>query len=92
MAEFPSDSLSRIVPRALIRIRSLASQDDSQGCFHEADHVHNLPSLANHQSVDGLRSYLEVFVPDFKRLASHTDEFEDEWEILRSYLASEARS
>lgn len=71
--------LLEIMQRSILRIRSSASHD---GCFAEADHIHNLPSLIADYREELLAHYLNCFTRD--ELLG----YEPLWQELRTLLHS----
>jgi len=49
-----------ILRQSMLNIRSAAHQGDTEQCFQEADHVHNLPSLLASFSEEKLKYYWAV--------------------------------
>jgi hypothetical protein len=72
----------------ILRIRSLASSGNAARCTVEADHIHNLPDLLSHYSVDLLKYYWEVEKPSFVSQSSAADQaaFEQHWRALAGIL------
>lgn len=84
----------RILTNGIVRGRHFAGAGQSERCFVELDHVHNLPGLIGSGSVGALRYYVEAEVVAYRHEAARVGSgdatwftwFEADWTILRDFL------
>lgn len=84
-------TLASILATGLLRIRSYGEQGLAQRCSSEADHLHNLPGIIARPSLQMLFHYFEVERPAFVSCAVGVEQFETDWNRLRT-LIEELRS
>jgi hypothetical protein len=77
-----------ILTHGLLRVRAAAWSGDTAHAALEADHLHNIPALLQHDSPELLRYYWEVERPGYAARISAADRAE--WERLWSALRAAA--
>ena len=55
-----AEILLEILKQAALNIRLAAHKGDSEQCFQEADHIHNIPTILSSFSEENLKYYLKV--------------------------------
>ena len=90
MIECPDELItcfSSILKQGILNIRLHAEERDSQACFIEANHIHNIPELIRDFSFDLFEYYLTVETKQYKAdLNSKVlSGIEKEWELLRRW-------
>ena len=82
------EAIVQILSATLLRIRNFAGQQNSEQCFIESDHAHNLPNLINNYSKDLLEIYLSNDRLEFIKQSKDKNfrSFEPYWKLLESEL------
>jgi hypothetical protein len=82
-----ADCLLDIITIGLLNIRSAADQNQTQRCYSEADHIHNVPSLLKSFSYDLLKFYLTVERQSYSDQTpeQHRRIFEPAWRDLEKF-------
>jgi len=77
-----------ILEQSMLNIRSAAHQGDTEQCFQEADHVHNLPSLLASFSEEKLKYYWTVERPIYMKRSkgNYAISFAAPWEMLQDFV------
>jgi len=85
-----AEVLAEILAMGLLRIRAIS--DQPRRVFVEADHLHNLPDLLTHYSLDRLEYYWHAERTCFIERSSDLDirAFEPMWQRLAAALETEA--
>jgi|SRR6185437_1402257 len=71
--------LLNVLQTGILRIRAFASNEDSDRCLIEADHIHNLPRLIRKPQIQSLTYYFDVERTSYVKRVPNTDEFEPDW-------------
>jgi len=81
-------SLLTVLKLGLLNIRSQAERGNPQQCSIEANHLHNIPGLLAHFSIDLLKFYLDVEVPQYVREMNGQvlEELRVAWDELADWL------
>ena len=87
---FPQAALIKILYMGLLRIREKSSINDCLACHTEADHLHNIPSIVQTQSLDLLRYYFNIERQIYIRAldGDSSDLFSDSWAEINAYLCA----
>jgi len=78
----------KILEYSMLNIRLAAHQGNTEQCFQEADHVHNLPSLLASFSEEKLRYYWTVERPIYMKRSkgNYAISFSAQWKILQDIV------
>ncbi len=81
-------SLLTILKLGLLNIRYHAQRKNCERCAIEANHLHNIPGLLEKFSVDLLKFYIDVEMPEYVRDTNGqvVDEIRSAWAELTDWL------
>jgi hypothetical protein len=87
-------SLLTILKFGLLNIRYHAERKSSERCAIEANHLHNIPGLLENFSIDLLKFYIDIEMPQYVR---ETDdrilaEIRSAWVGLHKWLSESSHS
>lgn len=82
-----------ILRTGLARIRTFGHTGDSQRCFVESDHLHNLPGILISYSIGAINYYITVEKKIFlgNSAGTSTSDFENSWCEIQKYLDQSAQ-
>ena len=84
-------SLLKILKFGLLNIRHYAEDKNFERCGIEANHLHNIPGLLENFSVDLMRFYIDIEMPQYIR---ETDgqviaDIRSAWAVLTDWLSKQ---
>ena len=84
-------SVLRILKLGLLNIRSYAEGGELERCAIEANHLHNIPSLLDHFSVELLKFYLDIEMPQYVRETNNQvlEEFRRSWIEMADWISQQ---
>ena len=82
-------SLLTILKLGLLNIRYEAGRKNFERCAIEANHLHNIPGLLEKFSVDLLKYYIEIEIPQYARETNDQviEEIRGAWAKLADWLS-----
>jgi len=86
------ENLLRILKYGLLNIRYYARGKNLERCAIEANHLHNIPALLETFSVDLLKYYIDIEVPEYVRETNNQvpEEFRLAWIALTDWVSQQS--
>jgi hypothetical protein len=84
-------SLLSILKFGLLNIRYHAERKNAERCAIEADHLHNIPGLLQNFSVDLMRFYIDIEMPQYIREIDGQviADIRSAWAVLTDWLSKQ---
>jgi hypothetical protein len=85
-------SVLRILKLGLLNIRSYAEAKNLERCAIEANHLHNIPSLLDKFSIQLLKFYMDVEMPQYVRETNNQvlEEFRHSWVDMAGWITQQS--